>query len=235
MRGAAAAAPRILLECLGLAAAVIGAAATIGARLMHSDRAQPAGLEPQLVTTLCYSWTQSHGGDSAVDRGASEFQQKYRDHGGQLQPTFRAEYGGLLRCRRCSRCLPASGQAGHRLGGCQVAWGARELRRRRPSQTPQWTPGRVPSAALPEAAAAFPSGLIVHVVVFCAGMNVSVVRSAGGGRWSNPPSPPGASRVRGGVLHRIYDEYGSQKARHTRFLALFQPQLTCPQHRNTQS
>ena len=34
---------------------------------------------------------------------------------------------------RCSRCLPASGQAGHRLGGCQVAWGARELRRRRPS------------------------------------------------------------------------------------------------------
>merc|ERR1719231_1629075 len=45
----------------------------------------------------------------------------------QLQPTFRAEYGGLLRCRRCSRCLPASGQAGHRLGGCQVAWGAREL------------------------------------------------------------------------------------------------------------
>merc|ERR1719231_1389216 len=57
------------------------------------------------------------------------------------------------------------------LGGCQVAWGARELRRRRPSQTPQWTPGRVPSAALPEAAAAFPSGLIVHVVVFCAGMN----------------------------------------------------------------
>ena len=159
----------------------------------------------------------------------------HRDHGGQLQPTFRAEYGGLLRCRRCSRCLPASGQAGHRLGGCQVAWGARELRRRRPSQTPQWTPGRVPSAALPEAAAAFPSGLIVHVVVFCAGMNVSVVRSAGGGRWSNPPSPPGASRVRGGVLHRIYDEYGSQKARHTRFLALFQPQLTCPQHRNTQS
>ena len=153
----------------------------------------------------------------------------------QLQPTFRAEYGGLLRCRRCSRCLPASGQAGHRLGGCQVAWGARELRRRRPSQTPQWTPGRVPSAALPEAAAAFPSGLIVHVVVFCAGMNVSVVRSAGGGRWSNPPSPPGASRVRGGVLHRIYDEYGSQKARHTRFLALFQPQLVCPQHRNTQS
>ena len=85
----------------------------------------------------------------------------------------------------------------HRLGGCQVAWGARELHRRRPSQTPQWTPGRVPSAALPEAAAAFPSGLIVHVVVFCAGMNVSVVRSAGGGRWSNPPSPPGASRVRG--------------------------------------
>ena len=153
----------------------------------------------------------------------------------QLQPTFRAEYGGLLRCRRCSRCLPASGQAGHRLGGCQVAWGARELRRRRPSQTPQWTPGRVPSAALPEAAAAFPSGLIVHVVVFCAGMNVSVVRSAGGGRWSNPPSPPGASRVRGGVLHRIYVEYGSQKARHTRFLALFQPQLTCTQHRNTQS
>ena len=153
----------------------------------------------------------------------------------QLQPTFRAEYGGLLRCRRCSRCLPASGQAGHRLGGCQVAWGARELRRRRPSQTPQWTPGRVPSAALPEAAAAFPSGLIVHVVVLCAGMNVSVVRSAGGGRWSNPPSPPGASRVRGGVLHRIYVEYGSQKARHTRFLALFQPQLTCPQHRNTQS
>ena len=148
----------------------------------------------------------------------------------QLQPTFRAEYGGLLRCRRCSRCLPASGQAGHRLGGCQVAWGARELRRRRPSQTPQWTPGRVPSAALPEAAAAFPSGLIVHVVVFCAGMNVSVVRSAGGGRWSNPPSPPGASRVRGGVLHRIYDEYGSQKARHTRFLALFQPQLTCLYH-----
>ena len=122
----------------------------------------------------------------------------HRDHGGQLQPTFRAEYGGLLRCRRCSRCLPASGQAGHRLGGCQVAWGARELRRRRPSQTPQWTPGRVPSAALPEAAAAFPSGLIVHVVVFCAGMNVSVVRSAGGGRWSNPPSPPGASRVRKG-------------------------------------
>ena len=116
----------------------------------------------------------------------------------QLQPTFRAEYGGLLRCRRCSRCLPASGQAGHRLGGCQVAWGARELRRRRPSQTPQWTPGRVPSAALPEAAAAFPSGLIVHVVVLCAGMNVSVVRSAGGGRWSNPPSPPGASRVREG-------------------------------------
>ena len=121
----------------------------------------------------------------------------HRDHGGQLQPTFRAEYGGLLRCRRCSRCLPASGQAGHRLGGCQVAWGARELRRRRPSQTPQWTPGRVPSAALPEATAAFPSDLIVHVVVFCAGMNVSVVRSAGGGRWSNPPSPPGASRVRG--------------------------------------
>ena len=61
----------------------------------------------------------------------------HRDHGGQLQPTFRAEYGGLLRCRRCSRCLPASGQAGRRLGGCQVAWGARELRRRRPSQTPQ--------------------------------------------------------------------------------------------------
>jgi len=29
----------------------------------------------------------------------------------------------------------------------------------------------------------------------------------------------------GGVLHRIYVEYGSQKARHTRFLALFQPQL----------
>ena len=42
VRGAAAAAPRILLECLGLAAAVIGAAATIGARLMHSARAQPA-------------------------------------------------------------------------------------------------------------------------------------------------------------------------------------------------
>ena len=29
----------------------------------------PVGLEPQLVTTLCYSWTQSHGGDSAVGRG----------------------------------------------------------------------------------------------------------------------------------------------------------------------
>ena len=136
---------------------------------------------------------------SGARRGRQRCRRRgHRDHGGQLQPTFRAEYGGLLRCRRCSRCLPASGQAGHRLGGCQVAWGARELRRRRPSQTPQWTPGRVPSAALPEAAAAFPSGLIVHVVVFCAGMNVSVVRSAGGGRWSNPPSPPGASRVRGG-------------------------------------
>ena len=118
--------------------------------------------------------------------------------------------------------------------GCSRS-GQLDLRRRRPSQTPQWTPGRVPSAALPEAAAAFPSGLIVHVVVFCAGMNVSVVRSAGGGHWRNPPSPPGASRVRGGVLHRIYDEYGSQKARHTRFLALFQPHLVCPQHRNTQS
>ena len=60
----------------------------------------------------------------------------HRDHGGQLQPTFRVEYGGLLRCTRCSRCLQASGRAGHRLGGCQVAWGARELRRRRPSQMP---------------------------------------------------------------------------------------------------
>ena len=109
---------------------------------------------------------------SGARRGRQRCRRRgHRDHGGQLQPTFRAEYGGLLRCRRCSRCLPASGQAGHRLGGCQVAWGARELRRRRPSQTPQWTPGRVPSAALPEAAAAFPSGLIVHVVVFCAGMN----------------------------------------------------------------
>ena len=118
---------------------------------------------------------------SGARRGRQRCRRRgHRDHGGQLQPTFRAEYGGLLRCRRCSRCLPASGQAGHRLGGCQVAWGARELRRRRPSQTPQWTPGRVPSAALPEAAAAFPSGLIVHVVVLCAGMNVSVVRSAGG-------------------------------------------------------
>ena len=29
----------------------------------------PVGSEPQFVTTLCYSWTQSHGGDSAVDRG----------------------------------------------------------------------------------------------------------------------------------------------------------------------
>ena len=147
----------------------------------------------QLLPTLSSMFSES------LSRGRHRCRRRgHRDHGGQLQPTFRAEYGGLLRCRRCSRCLPASGQAGHRLGGCQVAWGARELRRRRPSQTPQWTPGRVPSAALPEAAAAFPSGLIVHVVVLCAGMNVSVVRSAGGGRWSNPPSPPGASRVRKG-------------------------------------
>ena len=29
----------------------------------------PVGSEPQFVTTLCYSWTQSHGGDSAVGRG----------------------------------------------------------------------------------------------------------------------------------------------------------------------
>ena len=99
-------------------------------------------------------------------------------------------------------------------------------------------PCRRPSTRAPtltEAAAAFPGGCIVHVVVFCAGMNGSAVRSAADGHWRNPPLPPGVSWVRGGVLHRIYDEYGSQKARHTRFLALFQPQLTCPQHRNTQS
>ena len=29
----------------------------------------PVGSEPQFVTTLSYSWTQSHGGDSAVSRG----------------------------------------------------------------------------------------------------------------------------------------------------------------------
>ena len=41
--------------------------------------------------------------------------------------------------------------------------------------------------------------------------------------------------VREGVLHRIYDEYGSQKAFYLVFFALFQPQLACPQHINTQS
>ena len=46
-------------------------------------------------------------------------------------------------------------------------------------------------------------------------------------RW--PLEQPAIATGSGGwVLHRIYDEYGSQKARHTRFLALFQPQSTCP-------
>jgi hypothetical protein len=47
-----------------------------------------------------------------------------------------------------------------------------------------------------EAAAVFPGGCIVHVVVCCAGMNGSAVRSAADGHWRNPPSPPGASRLR---------------------------------------
>ena len=49
------------------------------------------------------------------------------------------------------------------------------------------------------------------------------------------PAPPGIRWVRGGVPHRIYDEYGSQKAFYLVFLALFQLQLACPQHTNTQS
>ena len=78
---------------------------------------------------------------SGARRGRQRCRRRgHRDHGGQLQPTFRAEYGGLLRCTRCSRCLQASGRAGGRLDDSQAAWRARELRRRRPFQTPHWTP-----------------------------------------------------------------------------------------------
>ena len=38
----------------------------------------PVGSEPQFVTTLCYSWTQSHGGDSAVDRGWRRCPNRYQ-------------------------------------------------------------------------------------------------------------------------------------------------------------
>ena len=54
----------------------------------------------------------------------------HRDHGGQLQPTFRAGYGGLCCFTRSSRCLQVAGRAGGRLDDSQAAWRARELRRR---------------------------------------------------------------------------------------------------------
>ena len=59
---------------------------------------------------------------------------------------------------------------------------------------------------------------------------------APGGRRDEACLLYGATYSAGGrVPHRIYDEYGSQKAFYLVFLALFQPQLACPQHTNTQS
>ena len=68
---------------------------------------------------------------SGARRGRQRCRRRgHRDHGGQLQPTFRAEYGGLCCFTRSSRCLQVAGRAGGRLDDSQAAWRARELRRR---------------------------------------------------------------------------------------------------------
>ena len=66
---------------------------------------------------------------SGARRGRQRCRRRgHRDHGGQLQPTFRAEYGGLCCFTRSSRCLQVAGRAGGRLDDSQAAWRARELR-----------------------------------------------------------------------------------------------------------
>ena len=92
-------------------------------------------------------------------------------------------------------------------------------------------PCRRPSTRAPtltEAAAAFPGGCIVHVVVFCAGMNGSAVRSASDGHWRNPPLPPGASRVRGGYHIEYMMNTGHKKLATLVFLRCSSPNWSAP-------
>ena len=46
----------------------------------------PVGSEPQFLTTLSYSWTQRHGGDSTVDRGWRRCPNRYNNHNVGLRP-----------------------------------------------------------------------------------------------------------------------------------------------------